>query len=61
MDEKMAINESRFINVDFRNRKLNDLPIGLNDNKIPYKETAKYLGLSLDTKLKRKEDVKIET
>ena len=58
---RIKINEVKSIHVNFTNRKINYHPVELNNNTIPCKETAKYLGLNLDAKLKWKEHVKKKT
>ncbi len=58
---RIKINEVKSIHVNFTNRKVNYHTVELNNNTIPCKETAKYLGLNLDTKLKWKEHIKKKT
>ena len=57
---RIKLNESKSIHVNFSNKILNNLPIYINEQEIPYSNTAKYLGMTLDTKLKWKEHVKIK-
>ena len=58
---RIKINKVKSIRVNFTNRKENYHPVELNNNTIPCKETAKYLGLNLDAKLKWKVHVKKKT
>lgn len=56
---KIKLNELKFIHVNFSNKKLAE-PIRLNINGtlVPYQTNAKYLGMTLDAKLRWKEHVK---
>lgn len=58
---RMRLNESKSVHMYFTNRNINYLPVFLNGVKIPYANTAKYLGMTLDTKIKWKEHVKKKT
>lgn len=55
---KITLNESKSVHVDFTNKKILYAPIKINGQDIPYANTAKYLGLTLDTKLRWKAHVK---
>lgn len=55
---RIKINESKSVHVDFTYRNLPYMPIYLNNVVIPYSNQAKYLGMTLDAKLKWKEHVK---
>ncbi|KAI5750924.1 hypothetical protein M8J77_002517 [Diaphorina citri] len=55
---RIKLNESKSVHVDFTYRNLPYMPIYLNNVVIPYSNQAKYLGMTLDTKLKWKEHVK---
>ena len=57
---RIKLNESKSIHINFSNKNLQNLPIFINQQVIPYSNTAKYLGMTLDTKLKWKEHVKIK-
>lgn len=46
------------MHVDFTNRKIGYIPTFLNNVAIPYANEAKYLGMTLDAKLRWKEHVK---
>lgn len=54
----MKINKRKYIHVNFGKRKINFHPVELNNKTIPGKESARYLGLNLDDKLKQKQHVK---
>lgn len=58
---RIKFNEQKSVHINFTNKKINNLPIILNNNVVPNKKTAKYLGLNLDVKLKWKEHVKKKT
>ena len=60
MDKKwhIQLNESKLIHIDFTNRSLEHIPVTINNQKIPYTNTAKYLGMTLDAKLRWKARVK---
>lgn len=55
---RVKINEGKSVHVDFTNRNLPYMPTYFNNVVIPYSNQAKYLGMTLDTKLKWKEHVK---
>jgi hypothetical protein len=44
--------------MNFTNRKLGYIQVPINGNQIPHSNTAKYLGMTLDAKLRLKEQVK---
>lgn len=58
---RIKANEGKSAHVNFTNRKINYIPVNLNNTTIPHQGTAKYLGLNLDAKLKWKEHVKKKT
>lgn len=55
---RIKLNEAKSVHVDFTLKKTTSIPLVLNDNIIPYSNTAKYLGMTLDAKLRWKEHVK---
>ena len=54
----MILNETKSTHINFTYQKVNNMTININSQKIQYASTAKYLGMTLDTKLKWKERVK---
>jgi hypothetical protein len=55
---RTKLNESKSVHIDFTNNKIKQQPICINGRKIPYANTAKYLGMTLDAKLRWKEHIK---
>lgn len=55
---RIKLNETKSTHINFTNKKINWKPIEINSQQVPYANTAKYLGMTLDTKLKWKEHVK---
>ncbi|KAI5754873.1 hypothetical protein M8J77_012232 [Diaphorina citri] len=55
---RIKLNESKSVHIDFTNRNLPYMPVYLNNVVIPHSNQAKYLGMTLDVKLKWKEHVK---
>lgn len=56
---KIKLNESKSVHVNFTNKNLVDPPqINLNGARVSIQNTAKYLGMTLDVKLRWKEHVK---
>lgn len=55
---RIKLNEAKSAHVNFTNKKVNSIPIVINSKQVPYANTAKYLGMTLDTKLRWKEHVK---
>ena len=60
MDNKwnIQLNQSKSVHINFTNRCFEHIPITINNQKVPYANTAKYLGMTLDTKLRWKAHVK---
>lgn len=56
---RVKLNELKSVNVNFTNIIIqNNVPIVINDTIVPIENTAKYLGMNLDVKLRWKEHVK---
>jgi hypothetical protein len=58
---RIKLNEFKRVHVDFTNNKIKQQPIFINGTKVPYANTAKYLGMTLDAKLRWKERIKKKT
>ena len=54
----IKLNEDQSIDVNFTNKRCHHIPIIMNDKTIPPSQTAKYLGMTLDVKLRWKVHVK---
>jgi hypothetical protein len=55
---RIKVNESKSVYIDFTNNKIKQQPIFINGTKVPYATTAKYLGMTLDAKLRWKVHIK---
>lgn len=55
---RVKLNESKSVHIDFTNKRTNYHPVNINGHVIPYENTAKYLGMTLDVKLRWKAHVK---
>lgn len=55
---RIKLNETKSAHVDFTNKRTQHHPVRINDVQIPYENTAKYLGITLDAKLRWKAHVK---
>ena len=55
---RIKLNNLKLVHVDFSTKQITPLNIYIDDIAIPYSNTAKYLGMTLDTKLRWKEHVK---
>jgi hypothetical protein len=55
---RITINETKSVHVNFTNKKCDHIPININRQVIPYANEAKYLGMTLDTRLRWKAHVK---
>lgn len=56
---KIKLNEEKSVHINFTNKKIKQrIPIVINGSIVPYENTAKYLGMTLDAKLRWKAHVK---
>jgi predicted GIY-YIG superfamily endonuclease len=55
---RIKLNESKSVHIDFTNNKIKQQSIFIHGTKVPYANTAKYLGMTLDAKLRWKEHIK---
>ena len=55
---RIKLNETKSVHIDFINKRIQHKPIFMNQKIVPYENTAKYLGMTLDTKLRWKSHVK---
>ncbi|RZF33214.1 hypothetical protein LSTR_LSTR009759 [Laodelphax striatellus] len=55
---RIKINETKSVQVNFTNRKFDQIPLIINGKPVPYANEAKYLGMTLDTRLRWKAHVK---
>jgi hypothetical protein len=55
---QIKLNASKSVHIDFTNNKIRQQPIIINGTKVPYANTAKYLGMTLDAKLQWKKHIK---
>jgi hypothetical protein len=55
---RIKLNESKSVHIYFTNNKIKQQPIFINGTEVPYANTAKYLGMTLDAKLRWKEHIK---
>lgn len=52
LDEEMRINELKSVHINFTNRHIDYIPVTINNHIVPHANAAKYLGVTLDTKLR---------
>lgn len=57
---RIKLNSSKSVHIDFTNKSISYSPIAISGTTIPYANTAKYLGMTLDAKLRWKEHIKIK-
>ena len=59
MDKKwnIQLNETKSVHINFTNRRLEYIPVSINNQKVPHANAAKYLGMTLDAKLRWKAHV----
>jgi hypothetical protein len=55
---RIKLNKTKSVHIDFINQRVEHKPIYINHHAVPYENTAKYLGITLDTKLRWKPLVK---
>jgi len=55
---KIKLNETKSVHIDFTNKCIEHNPIYISHQVVPYENTAKYLGMTLDAKLRWKPHVK---
>jgi hypothetical protein len=58
---RIKLNEPKLVHIDFTNNNIRQKPIFINGTKVQYANTAKYLGMTLDAKLRWKEHIKKKT
>jgi hypothetical protein len=57
---RFKLNESISVHIDFTKKLITQRPIYTNGTQIPHANTTKYLGMTLDTKLRWKEHIKMK-
>jgi hypothetical protein len=57
----IQLNKSKSVHINFSNRCFEHIPVTINNQKVPYANTAKYLGMNLDSKRRWKDYAKKET
>lgn len=60
INNKISLNTTKSVHVDFTNKQKTYHPIEISGKQVPYSNTAKYLGMTLDAKLQWKEHIKIK-
>ena len=54
----IKLNKTKSVHIDFKNKRVEHKPVYINQQIVPYENTAKYLGMTLDVKLRWKPHVK---
>jgi predicted metalloenzyme YecM len=49
---RIKLNETKSMHIDFTNKRTEHKSICINHQAVPYENTAKYLGMTLDAKLR---------
>ena len=49
---RIKLNETKSVHIDFTNKRIDHKPIHSNHRVVPYENTTKYLGMTLDAKLR---------
>jgi len=57
---RIKLNETKSTHINFTTKKVVHLPVFINNKEIPYANKEKYLGMTLDKKLRWKAYVKIK-
>jgi predicted GIY-YIG superfamily endonuclease len=55
---RIKLNETKSVHIDFTNKRIGHTQAQINHQVVPYENTAKYLGMTLDAKLRWKPHVK---
>ena len=55
---RIKLNETKSVHIDFTNKRIEHKPTHINHQVVPYENTAKYLGMTLDAKFRWKPHVK---
>jgi hypothetical protein len=57
---RIKLNESKSVHINFTNKRITQRPIYINGAQILYANTAKYLGMTLNAKLRCMEHIKMK-
>jgi len=49
---RIKLNETKSVHIDFANKRIDHKPIHISHQVLAYENTAKYLGMTLDAKLR---------